>query len=389
MNKTEIEGLRKNILLKIDKLTPILHHFLEVCFAFEVGNEKELFGEEKLSEERITLKTLGSFTEEIQHLEFEGLREGFRVIRDTKIFPLFCRTEGIRKFLIKKIKRRKRKFWDFYCKAYVFNFGLMRVIDTISRFQEPPRINYTDFIWQNIDINGRKLVVPGFTRTGLQFIENEIQALYKINETLNNFRHGEIYEASDTREGILISLENIEINERIVDDNTIHQFVFKKIEGYVETFFPCSKIITNKTDYFLYGVIFSKDIVFLFLSPFKYIDALLIPYLLNEDERERFNICLFFIKRMLEHLEGKEIDYTPFVRWDKEDYIQKIIPSDAKCVSNISGMRLFISREAKTFIQVVSEEKPHIRITFFPFHFFERARYCEDPILELKGETNV
>ncbi len=389
MNKAEIEGLRKNILLKIDKLTPILHHFLEVCFAFEVGNEKKLFGEKKLSEGGNKMEAIRPISEKIKQFELAGLKEGSKVVSDTKIFPLFCKAEGIRKFLLKKIMKRKKEFWDFHSKAYVFNFGLMRVVDTISRFQEPARTNYEDFIGQTIDINGRKLVIPGFTRTGLKFIENEIKAFYKINDIFYDLRYGEIFDVKNNNGGILISLENIEINKRIVDDNTIHPFVFKKIEDYVETFFPCSKTITKRTDYFLYGVIFSKDIVFLFLSPFKYVDALLVPYLLNEDERERFNICLFFIKRMLEHLEGKEIDYTPFVRWDKEDYIQKTIPSDAKCVSNISGMRLFISREAKTFIQVVSEEKPHIRITFFPFYFFERARYCEDPILELKGETNV
>ncbi|MCK4576080.1 hypothetical protein KAU34_06710, partial [candidate division WOR-3 bacterium] len=238
MTRAEIEELRGDILLRVNKLIPILYRIFEVNFALETDFDKRTIVKFVDYSKNFEDGLLESYIENIKQTELEALKKGYKILDKTQIYPLFSTTEKIRNLLSRKIEKHKIKSWGI--NAPVYNFALERIIDTIKRFPERPRIYFKDFEWENVQSTERELVVPGFTKTSLKFIEDEAKPLYKINEILNRFKH-DCIEEDEINEYINV---NAEIYGNI-KSLTTHKLIINKVDRYVESSFPDSKTVIN------------------------------------------------------------------------------------------------------------------------------------------------
>lgn len=385
MKRTKIEDLKKEILLTIDRLIPVLRRLSEINLHLYDVQEKNSCQNGDFNSSIKDYENLKSFIETVQEMEWRGIREGYRIVKETKSFPLFSSFSGIKKFLAERVERKRKSSPRSTFEENLFIFGLERVTETILRYPRPPRFEFEDFRWLTIDFSGKKLVIPGFTSQTQKIISSEVNALVKISEMLNYIKKREIEGCTGYFPWSVIAVnENSEVE--IKNGKRRDILLTKKLKEYIECFFPGCRSILNQNKKYFYFVLYSQDVIFLYYSLFKRNKRGIISYIANDEVKSQYYNCRFYIENMVKGFGNQKITFSPIVVWYSKEFIQNLIPPDSDCVSDDLGIKLFVSKETKSFIQVVEEQEPNLRLTVYPFSYFKKIRIQNNPILELECE---
>jgi len=378
---TEFEDIKDGLLLRINKLAPLMCRFSATEATMRLGFQG--FSEEDIFEES-EWNGYGLFAyrmEKARETETEGLRKGYRIVEEADFLPDLTGKDDIVEYFVAEVE--KNKMADNDPSSAIFNFALGRVIDTIRRFPEPPRIYYKDYEWEEIETPDGNITVPGFTKTILGSIERETQAILALNDITEGLWNNTL---DTTKVYCCFELDfQKPDNSNSLKGQAFYRYVFERIETYVETFLPgcVTSFISKRGDNYT-GRIYSGDVLFLYVGYNDFKKGWFAARLINDEQEFNFRTCLYYLCRMLHNIEEKKSTGKPGFTWDSKKNIQMSIPPDAKCVSNISGMKILVSRETETLIQIAEEEDPHIRIMVYPFQFFKDIKTKSNPLLNLK-----
>ncbi len=382
MEKVNIGEFKNKLLGKIGSLEPLTPDFWEVWLSLYIGFGKVWFGEEWREANIPNFINIEIFMKTREKEESKALADGYRTVKGF-IEPLFFQnTTQMEKLVVDGLEKMKRS--SLHPNDCVYNFGLKRVIDTVKRYPKSPKNSYEDFLWENIDVGKFALSVPGFRKTGMSILKNEMRVLYKICETLNMLRPGNTEDVFENLKYKVIDIDKIKEREGIKENYEASIFIVMKMEEFVEAFFPCSNTVMGQYGGLFYAAIYTKDVIFVYVKSSEYIQAVLFPFVLNNETENTFGFLLFLLERMLRVLEGKTGEFEPFVVWEKDVLVQKILPPDAKNVFNSPDVKIFISNKTRTFIHMAEEKEPYFRITFYSFKFFQRILLKENPTLDIE-----
>jgi len=377
-----MRDFKNKLLGKIGSLEPVTPDLWEVWLSLHFGFGNILPAEEWKEANVPDLINIEIFMKNRKDEESKALTDGYRKVKEF-IQPLFFQNiTQIEQLVVDGLEKMKRS--TFHHNDYVYNFGLGRVIDTVRRYPQPPKDSYEDFLWENIDVGEVTLLVPGFRKTGMGILKNEMAVLYKISETLNMLRPQDTEDVFDNLKYYVIDINKIKEKEGIEENYRADIFAVKKIEEFVEAFFPCSNTLMGQYGGVFYGAIYTRDVIFIYVKSCRYIQAVLFPFVLNTETEDIFGFLLFLVERMLGVLEGKTDEFKPIILWEKDDSIQRILPPDAKNVFDSPDVKVFISRQTRTFIHMAKEKEPYFRMTFYSFKLFQRILLKENPTLDIE-----
>lgn len=375
MKIERFEDIKNRLVMRINKLTPIMYRFIEVDSILRLIFS-EFSGEDIRKES--DWEEYGLFywnRDKIIDEEKKGLKEGRVIVENAKFLHGINGRYEILGYLIDEVERHKE---NNNGDAFVRNFALDRVKETIERFPEPPHLDYRDYEWRRVKTDTGEIMVQGFTKAVLDYVEKEAESAIKLNNI-----------GAVEKEQVKFSI-NFDFNSASQRSSMkrlkYFRYIFGKIETYVEAFFPGTVTFISKDTSRCMGRILTPNANFIFTEYDNFENARFVASLLNDKKEHRLETCIYFIYRMLHRLEGKSNKGKPGFTWCRNIDLQMLIPPDAKYVWNVSRTKILISRETETFIHITEEKDPFFKINVYPFQFFRNIVSKYNPLLKLKKE---
>jgi hypothetical protein len=379
MRKEEFEDIRNRLLLRINKLTPVMHRLIEVestlRLVFNEFSRKDIIEESKWEGYCLS----GLHTYDLINKEEKGLRKGSKIVENVEYLGDLSGLDNTLEYFANLVEDGKSLSNN--ARSVIHNFALDRVIETIERFPEPPPVNYDDYEWRKVKTPDGEIMIPGLTKTVLNYLTKDASAIFTLNNIGRCFWNGTL-EKSQLNFSFDVELKDLQNNFQ--DGLEFYRYIFGKIETYVETFFPGCITFIGKRDNRYTGRIFTSDAIFLFNGYNSLKNSWFIARSLNNKKEYDLNICVYYLYRMLLNLQGKDNKSKPGFSWCREKDLQRFLPPDARYVWKVSSTKILVSRETETFIYINEEKEPFLRFIVYPFEFFGNIFSECNPLFKLK-----